>query len=766
MAIPLRVSLEVNSIRGMLVGLLAAHLVGVAAAGLLGRRSMRKGLIVAAAPPLATTVWTLFQLAGDSDPVISELQWVEGLGLSLRFNVDSVALLMTLLVSGIGALVFIYSTGYFGPAAKPDARFAASLLAFSGSMLGLVWADSVWTLFIFWEFTSITSFLLVGHRHIDEAVRTAARRALMITGAGGLALLAGLLLLVRENNTTVLDQFEPATGTVGAVAAVLILLGAATKSAQVPFHVWLPGAMAAPTPVSAYLHSATMVKAGVFLMAVMGPVFADTAIWKTLGATLGIASMLWGGIGALRHRDAKLILAWGTVSQLGLLVTLFSIGTPKAVFAGIAILLAHALFKATLFLVVGEIDIRTGTRDIAELGGLWRSMPLACAAAGAAGLSMAGAPPLLGFMAKEAAIEAVLGLKGAERIVFASAVIVGSVLTVAYTVRFLVSVFGPGPATPVKPSRLAMTAPAALLATAGLAGYIFASAPNRLVSNAAVELNAAADSYKLIAWPGLKTAFVVSLGILAVGSILGMAVTKRGVQPTPNPVGATRADATIDGVLSIAPWLTARVQHGSLPVYIATMTAVAAVATIPFLAEFSNAQLEGWNNPIEPFLAVVIVGSAIAGTFVDSRLGAALALGAVGLGMSALFVSYGAPDLALTQLLVETIIVVGFVLGLGRLRQRFPTSDNTWKTVRMTIAGLGGVGVTLALASAASAPAGSPPLADITEQAVQEGGGKNLVNVILTDLRALDTLGEVVVLATVAIGMLALARVNQAEGAA
>ncbi len=747
----------------MLVGLLAAHLVGVVAAGLLGRRSMSAGLIVAAGPPFATTVWALFQLAGDSGPALSELQWVEGLGLSLRFSVDSVALLMTLLVSGIGAMVFVYSTGYFGPTAKPDARFAASLLAFSGSMLGLVWADSVWTLFIFWEFTSITSFLLVGHKHIDEAVRTAARRALMITGAGGLALLAGLLLLVRENTTTVLDEFEPATGTVGVVAAVLILLGAATKSAQVPFHVWLPGAMAAPTPVSAYLHSATMVKAGVFLMAVMGPVFADTAIWKTLGATLGIASMLWGGIGALRHRDAKLIMAWGTVSQLGLLVTLFSIGTPKAVFAGIAILLAHALFKATLFLVVGEIDIRTGTRDIAKLGGLWRTMPLACGAAVAAGLSMAGAPPLLGFMAKEAAIEAVLGLKGTEQVVFSAAVIVGSVLTVAYTVRFLLSVFGPGPATPVKPSRPTMTAPALLLATAGLAGYIFVAAPNRLVSDAAVELNAAADAYKLIPWPGFKTAFVVSLGILVIGSIVGVVVTRRGVQPAPNPIGANRADASIDGVLAIAPWLTARVQHGSLPVYVATMTAVAGVATLPFLAELSNTQLDPWNNPVEPFLAAVIVGSAVAGTFVGSRLGAALALGAVGLGMTALFVSYGAPDLALTQLLVETIIVVGFVLGLGRLRHSFPTSDNTWKTVRMTIAGIGGVGVTLALASAASSPAGSPPVGEITEQAVQEGGGKNLVNVILTDLRALDTLGEVVVLATVAIGMLALARVNQAE---
>lgn len=745
----------------MVLGLLAAHLVGVVAAGLAGRRSMRAALAIASLAPAATALWALERILDRADPVVAELLWVKGLDLSFRFRIDSVALLMTLLVSGIGALVFGYSIGYFGRDAESGMRFPASLLAFSSSMLGLVWADSVWTLFIFWELTSITSFLLVGHKHADASVRTAARRALMITGAGGLALLAGLLVLVDVGGTSTLTDIDPVSGSAGSLAGVLILIGAATKSAQVPFHVWLPGAMAAPTPVSAYLHSATMVKAGVFLMAVIGPVFSDITAWKVLGTTLGIASMLWGGIGALRHRDAKLILAWGTVSQLGLLVTLFAIGSAKATFAGMAILFAHALFKATLFLVVGEVDVRTGTRDIAALGGLWRSMPIAFASALAAALSMAGAPPLLGFMAKEAAIEAVLGLAGAEQIIFSGAVIAGSVLTVAYTARFIIGVFGPGPATSVQPAKLAISTPSALLALAGVAGYVFVSGPNRLVSDAAVELNAKAAVYELVPWPGPTTAFLVSIGVLMVGAALGLAVAQRDLGPAPEPVGARRADAAIDGVLAIAPRLTARVQHGSLPVYIATMAAAASIAAVPFLTELSFGHLVVWDHPFEPVLAVAILGSAVAGTFVGSRLGAALALGSVGLGMSALFVVHGAPDLALTQLLVETIIVVGFVLGLGRLRRQFPTTNNTWRTVRIAIAAAGGLAVTAALAAAGTAPTGKAPIAELTKAAVDEGGGKNVVNVILTDIRALDTLGEVVVLATVAIGILALSRVHQ-----
>ncbi len=742
--------------------LFIAHVIGIVLAALAGRVSTAKGLVVAAVAPAATAIWAVVQLVNGVEPAVVELVWVGGLDLAVRFRFDSLALLMTLLVSGIGALVFVYGAGYFSPTSPGGGRFAASLLAFSTSMLGLVWADSIWTLFIFWELTSITSFLLVGHKNTDPSVLTAARRALMITGVGGLVLLAGLIVLANTSGTSVISDFEPVSGGAGTLAAVLVLVGAATKSAQVPFHVWLPGAMAAPTPVSAYLHSATMVKAGVLLVAVTGAAFANVAAFKSLGIAFGVVSILWGAVGALRHRDAKLILAWGTISQLGLLITLLSVGTGKAVFAAVSLLFAHALFKAALFLVVGEIDIRTGTRDIEQLGGLWRSMPIAFAVAVAGGLSMAGAPPLLGFAAKEAAIEAVLQLEGPEQLIVGLGVIGGSVLTVAYTVRFLLTVFGPGPATEVAPRRDAMTASAVVLGAAGLAGFVFLGHVNEIIVPAATELNDAASVYSLLRWPGLQLAFGFSIAILLAGSILGARFAHRSVR-APSPVGANVADAAIDRTLTTARLVTARVQHGSLPVYVATMAAVAAIAATPFFASVGTSHLLWWDEPLQAALVAAILASAVSGAFVGSRLGAALTLGAVGIGVTGLFVLHGAPDLALTQLLVETIVVVGFVLGLGHLARSFPRVETTWRNVRLAVSTLAGIGVTVALAASGANPVGRTPLADLTAASVDEGGGNNIVNVILTDIRALDTLGEVVVLATVAIGILALANFQPAQ---
>lgn len=743
--------------------LFSSHLVAIVVAVLAGRLSMRAALLTAAIIPAVTATWATVTLISGQRSTVHEIVWVEGLDLSIRFRTDALALMMTLLVSGIGALIFVYAAGYFEPGAKGGTRFPASLLLFSTSMLGLVLADSIWTLFIFWELTSVTSFLLVGHKNTDPSVRTAARRALLITGGGGLALLAGLLAMAQETGTVVLTGLESISGTPAVVAGTLILIGAATKSAQVPFHVWLPGAMAAPTPVSAYLHSATMVKAGVLLVAVVGPAFVEVPAWKWIGLAFGLSSMVWGAIGALRHRDAKLILAWGTVSQLGLLITLLSLGTAKAIFAATSLLFAHALFKAALFLIVGEIDIRTGTRDVDELGGLSKSMPVTFMVAVLAGVSMAGAPPLLGFTAKEAAIEAVLGLVGFERAVVATAVIGGSVLTVAYTVRFLISVFGPGPETVVSERRPLMTAPAVILGLAGLLGYAAIGVVNGIVRPAAVELNEKAEVYSLIQWPGIKTAFVVSMMILAVGSVLGVAITRRRDITVPRPVGADVADKTLDGVLRFAPKLTAKIQHGSLPVYLATMAAVVSLAAIPFAAGISFDHLTLWDHPLQGALSAAVVAAALAGAFVGSRLGAALTLGAVGVGVTGLFIVHGAPDLALTQLLVETVIVVGFVLGLGHLARRFPPVEDTWRTVRIIVSGFGGVAVMVALVAAGANPASRAPLEALTTGAVDEGGGKNVVNVVLTDIRALDTFGEVVVLATVAIGILALAKSRNLE---
>ncbi len=738
--------------------LLALHAVVVVALSFVGGRLGRRSLWVAAMPMAATAVWSATRL-GSTGVVTAGFQWVPGLDVSIEFRVDEMGALLSTLVSGIGALVCVYAVGYFSVGAASMGRFAATLLAFSAAMVGLVWADSVWTLFIFWELTSITSFLLVGFKHADPVARIAARRALVITGAGGLSLLAGFVLFVDAAGTASLSEITPITGSTANAAAFLILVAAATKSAQFPFHVWLPGAMAAPTPVSAYLHSATMVKAGVILVAVIAPAFQDTDVWKPLGLSFGLVTMVWGAVGALRHVDAKLILAWGTVSQLGLLIALLAIGTPKATFAAISILVAHAIFKAALFMVVGEVDVRAGTRNINDLSGLRRAMPITFVVAVISGASMAGIPPLLGFPAKEAAIEAALGLSGAEFWVVGGLIIGGSVLTVAYTTRLLIGMFGssePMPDREISPRRAAMSAPEAILAAASLLGFVTLGWVTGVVRAAVVTVAPKAEVYSLLRWPGLTQAFVTSLVVVAVGLVVGAALARRHVVSGPVARGAANVDWTIDGVGRLARQIAGRVQHGSLPLYLATTVLVVCVAAVPFVGEIDPDTLYWWDNPAEAVLVGMIVAAAISATRVSSRLGAALVLGGVGFSVAGLFVTYGAPDLVLTQLLVETVIVVGFVVGLGRLATKFPTPTRLWLAGRLVIAGAMGTAVAVALAGSAGNRVGTAPVSELAETAQRDGGGKNVVNVILTDTRGLDTFGEVIVLMVVAVGILTL----------
>ena len=744
---------------------LGLHVVGILVILVAGRAVGGTGRAVFAIAAIPAVVATLVSIRGlvASDPLTTQVEWVAGLDLFIAFRLDALSSLFGLIVAGIGTLVFVYSAGYFTASSPGTARFAATLSAFSASMLGLVWADSIWTLFVFWELTSITSYLLVGFKHTDPVTQLAARRALLITASGGLALLAGLVLVADGNMAVGLRDLQPLTGTAGTVAGVLVLVGAATKSAQVPFHVWLPGAMSAPTPVSAYLHSATMVKAGVIAVALFAPSLGDTSAWTPLGMAFGLVSMAWGAVGALRQVDAKLILAWGTISQLGLMIALLSHGSPKATFAALSILTAHAVFKAALFMVVGEIDVRTGTRDVRELGGLWRSMPVAFGVALVSALSMAGVPPLLGFPAKEAAIEAALGAAGWERVVLLVGIIGGSILTVAYTTRFIITAFGPGETTTVvAPRRLGITIATTVLGVGSVVGFIALGGVTTLVRDAAALLDPKAEVYSLIRWPGLKTAFVISISIVAAGAVAGALLARRGTSVA-RTVGADAADAAVDGVLALARRVAARVQHGSLPVYMVTSAAVTVLAAIPFFTSIDLDDLEPWDHPLQAALGVLIVVGAIGTVRIPGRLGAALGLGSVGFGMAGIFVIQGAPDLALTQLLVETVVVVGFVIGLGHLSREFPPVGQLWRTVRIIVSVGVGVAVSVGLAASASAPTGVPPLAELTERAADIGGGNNIVNVILTDVRALDTFGEVVVLVAVAMGILTLARVRDRE---
>jgi multicomponent Na+:H+ antiporter subunit A len=458
--------------------LVALHFIGALAAPVLVRRWGRGAFLPLAAIPGAAAVWALTLapavLEGDPARLPSQtVPWVPSIGLALDVRLDSLSWLMVLLVGGIGALVLLYCAAYFSSGSAALGRFAGVFVAFAGAMLAVVTTDNVLALYVAWELTTVFSYLLIGHYFDRKASRRAAMQAIVVTTLGGLAMLAGLVTLAEAAGTYALGALvaAPPTGGLAEVAVALVLVGAVTKSALVPFHFWLPAAMAAPTPVSAYLHAAAMVKAGVYLVARLAPGFAGSAAWQWTVLGLGSATLLLGGYRSLRQHDLKLLLAFGTVSQLGLLVVLVGRGTQAVALAGLALLGAHAMFKASLFLVVGAIDDATGTRDLRELSGLGRRLPLLSAAGVLATASMIGLPPFAGYVAKEAALDGLwYGGAAADRALLA-VVVLGSILTVAYGLRFVWGAFGtkPGvePQTPDRPAALLLLPPA-LLAVGGL----------------------------------------------------------------------------------------------------------------------------------------------------------------------------------------------------------------------------------------------------------------------------------------------------------
>lgn len=436
-----------------MTALIVCHFVLAACAGPLVRRLGRRAFLVLALPPAAATVWAAFRWDGAADgrSVTWAWQWIPAYDVTVALRLDALAELMVLLAAGIGTLVLLYCASYFADDAPGLAGFAGNLLAFAGAMLALVLADDLITLYVFWELTTVFSFLLIGYGSEHKHNRRSALQALTVTTFGGLAMLVGFLIIGQAAgtyriSTIVADPPEPTLAV--SVAVVLVLCGALSKSAIWPFSLWLPNAMAAPTPVSAYLHAAAMVKAGIYLVARLAPGFADVPVWQPVVLVLGSATMLLGGWRALRLHDLKLVLAYGTVSQLGFLTVLAGAGYRDAALAAAVMILGHALFKAPLFLVTGIVDHATGTRDLRRLSGVGRALPQVCAVAVLAAASMAALPPMLGFAAKEAAFEALLNGDTADRWALA-ATVVGSALTTAYTVRF---VWGPSPASPASPT--------------------------------------------------------------------------------------------------------------------------------------------------------------------------------------------------------------------------------------------------------------------------------------------------------------------------
>ncbi|TNF89551.1 MAG: hypothetical protein EP301_02825, partial [Gammaproteobacteria bacterium] len=603
-----------------LISILLLHAAVALGLALAPGRARRTSTIAATGVMGITLVWAL-RLTGtvQGGSVPSEtVSWIPALGVDLTFRLDALAVIFIILISGIGLAVTTFGAAYMRRKDNPN-RFLALLVLFAGSMVGLAAADNVFGLFIFWELTTITSYLLVGFEDQKGTARASALQAILTTGLGGLVLLAGLVLLTQAAGTASLAELvaDPPTGSMGGVALVLVLIGAFTKSAQAPFHFWLPGAMAAPTPASAYLHSATMVKAGILVMLRLAPGFAADPRWTPLVVSVGLTTMALGAWRALRQTDLKLLLAYGTVSQLGFMTALIGFGTPALLNAAVAVLIGHALFKSALFLTVGAVDAATGTRDLRMLSGLRRRRPGLALTAALAAASMAGIAPLLGFVTKEAAFTALLD-SGAWLPL--AVVALASAATAAYSIRFWWGAFAvkPDGITDSGDERIGagLVAPPAFLATAGLLFGVWPTLIDKLTT-------AVAPGVKLVLWPGWKPALAISASVVAVGAIMHVRRTAvAGLQARLGArwLGSVSGDGVYRWAISAlnrtADRATGFVQHGSLPLYLAvillTPLGVPAAAFVitggdvaPDLAGFAPAELALGAAIIVPAVAAL-----------------------------------------------------------------------------------------------------------------------------------------------------------------
>ena len=741
--------------------------VAIVAAWLVSRFPHRAGILAAWPALLAGLLGLEWSRAVSHGGRLVEWPWATSLGLSLSFNLDGLGLLFATLITGIGALIVLYASRYLEGHAH-GGRFYASLFAFMGAMLGVVLSDNILTLFVFWELTGFTSYLLIGFEHERPAARAAALQALIVTGAGGLALLAAGVLLADVSGTTSLSAMAAQRASVvaspfyGAIAG-LILLAAFTKSAQVPFHFWLPNAMEAPTPVSAYLHSATMVKAGVYLIARMTPIIGATPAWTTVVTVAGAATMVVGAYRSVQETDLKRILAYSTLSALGVLTMLLGVGTREAIIAALVYLVAHAGYKGSLFLVAGAIEHETGTREISALAGLRRAMPLTALAGGAAALSMAGVPSTLGFIGKDGAYEALLHaadwFPGLLALMVLASILLGLAGLIAGVLPFRGDV---ARVQEVHDPAWTLWLPPLLLATGGLLVGIAPSILNGPLATAATATAGVPVDVSLSIWHGLTPALLLSVLTLAavvVAYVIHEAVRTRTWKPRHGPEdlydGALSALDTLSR--SIAPALHSASLRTYVMVIVATAALIGGVALITDPSLGSAVPRTG-ITVYDVLIACLIVAGAVSAACARSTISAVLSLGAVGYGVATMFLSFGAPDLAMTQFSVETLTVLIYVLVFRHFRELGPLSPRLVRARDAVIAvGIGIFigGLLLSVATAETAPRLKEYFAEFGPTL---GHGRNIVNVILVDFRAFDTLGEITVLATAAIGVRGLLR--------
>lgn len=768
-------------------------------------------LAVVPALSLAAVLTQTSRILHGEDAWVESVPWIPQLNLSLTFRLDVLSFIMCLLVLGVGSLVLFYCASYFSPKQKGVGAFAAYLFGFAGAMFGLVTSDDVLVMFIFWEITTILSYLLIGFSRTRLSARRSALQAMTITTFGGLAMFIGLIIVGQALGTYSLYEWtlrgadwvadiQAGHGNISlgllSTAMILILAGAVSKSALIPMHFWLPGAMAAPTPVSAYLHAAAMVKAGIYLLLRLSPAFAQVDAWHYTLLILGSFTMIFGGYVALKQFDLKLILAYGTVSQLGFLALIISLGTPDAIYAAIAMTLAHSMFKAALFLTVGIIDHQAGTRDIRKMSGIYRRAPKLFAVGAISAASMAGVPLFAGFVAKEAVLETAIHDLSTWAGIFAFAsVVIGSIFTFAYSARFVWGAFarkresymldegvkycadvdyalakhGKNQYSPdtqfhsVEGSFLA--APAVLT----LLTVVFGLYPEPLHKLIAAHVKTVGEyELHLALWHGLTPALFTSLGIMVVGLLIFL--FREPVEKIQTSIPELpRARHIHRGVMDVldrfAVWVTAKTQRGSLAFYLSVILVTA--VTVPTVALFvqETPPLKGvrvTESPVQWVIAIVMIVAAIVAATVRKRFLAILMVSVTGYGMVLIFALRSAPDLALTQLLVETISMIAFVLALRVLPREMPREDvgerknPLNKTTRLVIAiGFAVLMMALAMFTFSSRSLDSISL-EMPKLAYEYGHGYNTVNVTLVDMRGWDTFGEISVLALAATGVASL----------
>ena len=705
-------------------------------------------------------------------------EWFPALNINLSFYLDGLSLIFAIIITGVGTFIVLYGGGYLAGHYHLG-RFYIYILMFMGSMLGVVLSDNLITLFVFWELTGITSFLLIGYYHDKPDSRFAALQALLVTGAGGLALLAGLILMGVAGGQWEISALVAQADLIQAnplylTILVLVLAGAFTKSAQFPFHFWLPGAMAAPAPVSAYLHSATMVKAGVYLVARMSPILGHTKVWLYTVTIFGVVTMLLAAYIAWQQTDLKRILAYSTVSALGTLMMLLGLGNHVAVEAAIVFLVVHSLYKGTLFMVAGTVDHESGTRFINKLGGLRSLMPISMGAALLAAFSMSGFPPFLGFVGKELIYEGTQEAGFAAWVITIAAVLANVLTIIAALLVLFRPFFGAKVATPKQAHEApwSMLLGPIILSSLGLIiGFLTAQFGHIIVEPAVGAILAEPTHVDLHLWPTKLNTTVLLSTITIIGGI-GLYFVRDPLNQAVAPLNfITRWGPEqwyqwiLDGTMALARLQTSILQSGYLRYYliIIILTTVGLTGSTLFIQDGlgDHTILHTPNVTIpEALIYITIIAAAIVIIQTRSRLTAVAALGVIGYGMALIFILFGAPDLAMTQFSIETLSVILLVLVLYRLPRFTTFSTATQRARDMIVALSGGVVMTILVLIVTSLPVQSRLTPYFAENSLIKAKGHNVVNVILVDFRGLDTMGEITVLGIAAIGVYGLLKLR------